>query len=81
MHHNECFAVNRLLHIIWIEANRSVEEGVATPEYIDTACKLGLGHPIGPYTLMDLTGNALNVRGFRRSFTRAMVKGLGLDRF
>lgn len=61
MHHYECFAVNRLLHIIWIEANRSVEEGVATPEDIDTACKLGLGHPIGPYTLMDLTGNDLNM--------------------
>ncbi len=55
------FAVNRLLHIMWIEANRLVEEGVATPEDIDTACKLGLGHPIGPYALMDLTSNDLNL--------------------
>jgi 3-hydroxybutyryl-CoA dehydrogenase len=56
------FAVNRLLHVMWIEANRLLEEGVASPEDIDTACKLGLGHPIGPYALMDLTGNDLNLR-------------------
>jgi 3-hydroxybutyryl-CoA dehydrogenase len=39
-----------------------VEEGVASTDDIDTACKLGLGHPIGPYALMDLTGNDLNLR-------------------
>ena len=55
------FAVNRILHSMWIEANRLVEEGVATPEDIDTACRLGLGHPIGPYALMDLTSNDLNL--------------------
>lgn len=56
------FAVNRILHAMWIEANRLLEEGVATPEDIDTACKLGLGHPIGPYALMDLTSNDLNLK-------------------
>ena len=56
------FVVNRILHAMWIEANRLLEEGVATPEDIDKACKLGLGHPIGPYALMDLTGNDLNLR-------------------
>ena len=55
------FAVNRLLHAMWIEANRLLEEGVATPEDIDTACKMGLGHPVGPYALMDLTSNDLNL--------------------
>jgi len=55
------FAVNRILHAMWIEANRLVEESVATPEDIDIACKLGLGHPIGPYALMDLTSNDLNL--------------------
>ncbi|MBW2346100.1 MAG: 3-hydroxyacyl-CoA dehydrogenase family protein, partial [Deltaproteobacteria bacterium] len=39
-----------------------LEEGVASPEDIDTACKLGLGHPIGPYALMDLTSNDLNLK-------------------
>jgi len=56
------FAVNRLLHVMLIEANRLVEEGVASPEDIDTACKLGLGHPIGPFTLMDLTDNSLSLK-------------------
>jgi 3-hydroxybutyryl-CoA dehydrogenase len=56
------FAANRILHAMWIEANRLVEEGVASTDDIDTACKLGLGHPIGPYALMDLTGNDLNLR-------------------
>jgi 3-hydroxybutyryl-CoA dehydrogenase len=56
------FAVNRILHAMWIEALRLLEEGVATPEDIDTACKLGLGHPIGPFGLMDLTSNDLNLK-------------------
>jgi 3-hydroxybutyryl-CoA dehydrogenase len=53
------FAVNRILHAFVIEAIRLVEEGVATPEDIDTACKLGLGHPIGPFELMDVTTSSL----------------------
>lgn len=56
------FAVNRILHAMWVEANRLLEEGVASPEDIDTACKYGLGHPIGPYALMDLTSNDLNLQ-------------------
>jgi 3-hydroxybutyryl-CoA dehydrogenase len=56
------FAVNRILHALWIEANRLVEGGVVTIEDLDTACKPGLGHPIGPYALMDLTGNDLNLK-------------------
>jgi 3-hydroxybutyryl-CoA dehydrogenase len=53
------FAVNRLLHVFMIEAVRLVEEGVATPEDIDTACRLGLGHPMGPFELMDATTSSL----------------------
>jgi len=53
------FAVNRVLHAFLIEAVRLVEEGVATPEDIDIACKLGLGHPIGPFELMDVTSSSL----------------------
>lgn len=53
------FAVNRVLHVFLIEAVRLVEEGVATPEDIDTACRLGLGHPIGPFELMDATTSKL----------------------
>lgn len=53
------FAVNRLLHAFMIEAVRLVEEGVATPEDIDLACRLGLGHPMGPFELMDATTSSL----------------------
>jgi len=53
------FAVNRVLHAFVIEAIKLVEEGVATPEDIDLACKLGLGHPIGPFELMDVTTSSL----------------------
>jgi len=56
------FAVNRILHAFLIEAIRLVEEGVASPEDIDTACKLGLGHPIGPFALMDLTNVSLSLK-------------------
>jgi len=53
------FAVNRVLHAFVIEAIKLVEEGVASPEDIDLACKLGLGHPIGPFELMDVTTSKL----------------------
>ncbi len=54
------FAVNRLLHALVIESIRLVEEGVCAPADIDAACKLGLGHPIGPFELMDNTANSLS---------------------
>ncbi|HEX4984534.1 MAG TPA: 3-hydroxyacyl-CoA dehydrogenase family protein, partial [Burkholderiales bacterium] len=56
------FAVNRVLHAFMIEAVRLVEEGVATPEEIDIACKLGLGHPIGPFELSDAVTNKLSLQ-------------------
>lgn len=56
------FAVNRLLHAFWIEAMRLVEEGVATPEDIDKGCRLGLGHPVGPFELMDAVSNTLTLQ-------------------
>lgn len=56
------FAVNRLLMAFFIEANKLVEEGVATPEDIDTACRLGLGHPVGPFKLLDEVSNPLSLQ-------------------
>lgn len=53
------FAVNRMLHALLIEAVRLVEEGVATPADLDAACRLGLGHPIGPFAMMDLVTSDL----------------------
>lgn len=56
------FAVNRMLHALLIEAIRLVEEGVASPEDLDRACQLGLGHPIGPFALMDAVTSSLCVQ-------------------
>lgn len=53
------FAVNRLLHAMLIEAIKLVEEGVASPSDIDLCCRLGLGHPIGPFALMDVVTSGL----------------------
>lgn len=53
------FAINRMLHAMLIEAVRLVDEGVATPEDLDIACRLGLGHPIGPFALMDNVTSSL----------------------
>lgn len=50
------FIVNRVLMPFLAEACRVVEEGVATVEDVDTAVKLGLNHPMGPFTLLDFTG-------------------------
>ncbi len=50
------FVVNRVLMPFLAEACKVVEEGVASIEDVDTAVKLGLNHPMGPFTLMDFTG-------------------------
>jgi len=50
------FVVNRILMPMMVEAIKVVEEGIATPEEVDTAITLGLNHPMGPFTLLDFTG-------------------------
>jgi 3-hydroxybutyryl-CoA dehydrogenase len=50
------FIVNFLLIPYLNTAARMLDEGVATREDIDTAVQLGLGHPMGPLTLLDLIG-------------------------
>ena len=50
------FIVNRLLVPALNEAVFLVQEGVADPEDIDKAVKLGLNWPMGPLQLMDYVG-------------------------
>ncbi|MFF7468869.1 3-hydroxyacyl-CoA dehydrogenase NAD-binding domain-containing protein [Streptomyces sp. NPDC008092] len=54
------FASSRLGLALGLEAIRMVEEGVAAPEAIDDAMRLGYKHPMGPLRLTDLVG--LDVR-------------------
>ncbi len=50
------FVVNRILIPMINEAIFILSEGVAKPEDIDNAMKLGANHPIGPLALGDLVG-------------------------
>ncbi len=50
------FLVNRIVAAIKNEALYIHDMGVATPKDIDTAVVYALGHPMGPFRLMDLTG-------------------------
>jgi 3-hydroxybutyryl-CoA dehydrogenase len=50
------FITTRLICALAMEAVRLVESGVASAEDVDTACRLGFGHPMGPLATTDLTG-------------------------
>jgi 3-hydroxybutyryl-CoA dehydrogenase len=50
------FVANRILGAVRDEAIFLLENGIATVEDIDTACRTALGYPMGPFELMDLTG-------------------------
>jgi len=50
------FIVNRLLLPMLNEAAYALQDGVADVKSIDTAMKLGAGHPMGPLTLADFIG-------------------------
>lgn len=50
------FVTTRLISALIVEAATLLENGVATAEDIDTACKLGFGHAMGPLATCDLTG-------------------------
>ncbi len=50
------FVTSRINALIGNEAFYLLQEGVASARDIDTACKLGLNHPMGPFELVDLVG-------------------------
>lgn len=54
------FASSRLGLALALEAIRMVEDGVASPNDIDTAMELGYRHPVGPLRTTDIVG--LDVR-------------------
>ena len=50
------FVSNRILIPMINEAVFCLQEGLATPEDIDTVMRLGMNHPMGPLALADLIG-------------------------
>jgi 3-hydroxybutyryl-CoA dehydrogenase len=50
------FVVNRLLMPYLLDAIRAYENKVGSIEEIDEGMKLGAGHPMGPFTLLDFVG-------------------------
>jgi 3-hydroxybutyryl-CoA dehydrogenase len=50
------FVTTRLIAALSNEAQHLVEEGLASVEDVDTACRLAFGHPMGPFETADLTG-------------------------
>lgn len=50
------FVANRLMGAVRDEALSLLKQGVAGVQDIDVAAKDGLGHPMGPFELMDLVG-------------------------
>lgn len=70
------FIVNRVLMPMLNEACFALGEGVATIPDIDTACRLGLNHPMGPLTLADFIGldTCLEI-------TRVLFEGTGDPKF
>lgn len=70
------FISNRLSTVLYMEAARLVDEGVATPEDVDKVAQLMYGHRMGPIATLDLAGldTALRV-------STALDEYYGGDRF
>ena len=70
------FIVNRILIPMLNEACFTLQEGLASPEDIDEAMKLGCNHPMGPLQLADFVGldTCLYI-------AEVLHKGLGDDKY
>jgi 3-hydroxybutyryl-CoA dehydrogenase len=63
------FVTTRLISALVVEAVKLLESGVASAEDIDTACRLGFGHPMGPLATSDLTGVDVLLHASRNIYT------------
>ena len=66
------FVVNRIFSAITKEACYLYDQGVAGLEDIDLAVKKGLGHPMGPFELLDMTGIDLEYHVLMEKFRTTM---------
>lgn len=70
------FIVNRYLLPQINEAIHMLEEGISSKENIDSAIKLGLNHPMGPFELADFIGLDICL-----SILEVLSQGFGSERF
>ena len=75
------FLANRILTAINNEARKLVEEGYCSYEDLDKACENGLGHPMGPFRLCDLTGVDLALDVMTRRYKETGIKPAGFDMY
>ncbi len=73
------FIVNRVLSAIYKEVRTLVDEGYCSYEDVDIACEKGLGHPMGPYRLNDLTGIDLTYDILKKVYDTTGKKPEGFD--
>lgn len=73
------FIVNNILKVIKEEAYRLVNQGVCSLQDVDAAVKLGLGHPMGPYELDDMSGIDVRYNVLKRRYEETGVKSEGFD--
>lgn len=57
------FVTSRLIMLFLLEATRILEEGIATAEDIDKACRLAFNHAMGPLRTADFSGLDTLLRG------------------
>ena len=62
------FITTRLISLWSLEAERIYEEGIASIEDIDKACRLAFGHPMGPFETSDFSGLETGLK-VRRALT------------
>jgi len=62
------FITTRMLSLWGSEAARILEEGIASVEDIDKACRLAFGHPMGPFQLSDFSGLETGLRVRQKLF-------------
>lgn len=59
------FVTSRALLAFRAECYRIYEEGIATKEDIDKACRLAFGHPMGQFELADFSGLDIEVNAYK----------------
>lgn len=73
------FVVNSIMRAMRDQAYYLLENGICDPQGIDTAVRLGLNYPMGPFELNDLTGIDSTYYQNERRLSETGVKPNGYD--